>query len=84
MPQGYVAATRPLVYVVTFIIVHNQFLENFVPATCPTEFNLLNFMDMSLQDNPDEIPVQIPSRRLFFERIKHTFHVGSINKPLFS
>lgn len=41
---GYAAATCPLVWTDTFLIVQHQFGDCFVPATCRAEFNLLNFM----------------------------------------
>ena len=46
MTQGHVAATRPLVLVLvhTFTFVTHESCYNFVPATCRTKFNLLNFV----------------------------------------
>ena len=44
MTQGHVAATRPPMCVHTFSFVQHESCYNFVPATCRTKFNLLNFV----------------------------------------
>ena len=42
--QGHVAATHPFVCADTFSLVQHGICAKFVPATCRTEFNLVNFM----------------------------------------
>ena len=44
MLQGCVAGTHPLVCADIFSLVRHGICAKFVPATCRTEFNLLNFM----------------------------------------
>lgn len=44
MFQGHVAATHTLMCADTFSLAQHKFWEKFVPATCRTELNLLNFL----------------------------------------
>ena len=44
MWQGYVTATRPLVWTDSIIIMQHQVGGNIVPAACPIKFNKLNFL----------------------------------------
>lgn len=44
MFQGHVAATHTLMCADTFSLAQHEFWEKFVPATCRTELNLLNFL----------------------------------------
>lgn len=44
MFQGHVAATHILMCADTFSLAQHEFWEKFVPATCRTELNLLNFL----------------------------------------
>ncbi len=44
IPQGNVAATRPLVCAHNFWHVQHEFLHHVVPATCCTKFDELNFV----------------------------------------
>ena len=52
MFQGYVAATCPLVWTDTFLIVQHQFGVDFVPATSNMKFNKLNFMGHVASTDP--------------------------------